>query len=170
MVKHDLALVKYRGRLVSVDARLPNVLVKEATDRGELAEFRDYMVVKNEVKYGNSRLDLLLGDIGGNQCYLEAKSVTLVENGIARFPDAPTERGSRHLEELARAAREGHRAAVVFVVQREDARIFSPNDVTDPRFGATLRRVTEAGVEVYAYICRVTCFETKIIGPIPVQL
>lgn len=168
--RFDLALVKYGGHYVSVDARVPNGVVADAVNRGILPEFEDYRVVKREVRYGASRLDMLTEDAGGNRLYIEVKSVTLVRDGVARFPDAPTGRGARHLEELARAVQEGYRAAVVFLVQRDDARQFSPNDETDPVFSNTLRCLTATGVEAYAYICRVTPQEIGIIGSIPVVL
>ena len=90
----------------------------------------------------------------GRPCFIEVKSVTLVEkDGVARFPDAPSARGSKHLQELVRTLSDGFRAAVIFVVQREDARVFSPNLVTDPLFTETLRRAVSAGVEIYALDC-----------------
>ena len=168
--RYDLALVKYEGRFVSVDARVPNDIVSLAIDRGQLQEFRGYTILKREIKYGSSRLDMLAADDEGKKFFIEVKSVTLVKGEIARFPDAPTERGARHLEELSRAVREGHRGAVVFLVQRDDARQLSPNDDTDPVFGETLRRLTSTGVEAYAYICRVTPRDIGIIGRIPVVL
>lgn len=168
---YDLALVKYRDRLVSVDARLPNGLVRDAVNRGELLEFEGYNVARCEVKYGNSRLDMLLEDAAHNRCYVEVKSCTLVDDtGTARFPDAPTGRGRRHLQELAAAVGQGHRGVVVFLVQREDAGIFSPNDTTDPDFGDTLRNVVRIGVEAYAYVCRIDYAEIRISGRIPVLL
>lgn len=167
---YDLSLVKYAGILVSVDARLPNTIVAGAVDRGELPEFAGYTVKKREVKFGQSRLDMVLEDQRQHRLYVEVKSVTLVSEGLARFPDAPTERGTRHLGELAAAVVEGNRAAVVFLIQREDATAFSPNDTTDPLFGRMLRQVTEAGVEAYAYICKISADEIKICGSVPVVL
>lgn len=167
---YDLSLVSYAGILVSVDARLPNAVVAGAVDRGELPEFAGYCVQKREVKFGQSRLDMVLENQGRQLCYVEVKSVTLVSEGIARFPDAPTERGSRHLGELAAAIGEGHRAAVVFLIQRDDAKIFSPNDTTDPVFGRMLRQVTAAGVDAYAYTCKISTREINIVGSVPVVL
>jgi sugar fermentation stimulation protein A len=167
---YDLSLVRYAGMLVSVDARLPNAVVAGAVDRGELPEFAGYSVRKREVKFGQSRLDMVLENQWQDRFYIEVKSVTLVSEGIARFPDAPTERGSRHLGELAAAVSEGSRAGVVFLIQREDAKAFSPNDATDPLFGRVLRQVTAAGVEAYAYICKISVGEIKISGSVPVVL
>jgi len=166
----DLSLVKYNGMLVSVDARLPNSDVAGAVNNGELPEFAGYMVQKREVKFGRSRLDMVLENEYKHRCYIEVKSVTLVNEGTARFPDAPTERGNRHLEELAAVVEAGNRAAAIFLIQREDAKSFSPNDATDPVFGRTLRQVTAAGVEAYAYICKIAAREIRIIGSVPVVL
>ncbi len=170
VTKYDLALVRYGGQLVSVDARIPNKVVAEAIAAGQLTDFRNYAVTRREVRYGNSRLDLLLEDTGNNRCFVEVKSVTLVENGMAMFPDAPTQRGARHLEELAAAVREGHHAAVIFLIQRDDAMVFTPNDRTDPDFGQKLRAAAGRGVGVYAYRCRITPEQIRITEKVPVHL
>ncbi|MEE8471886.1 MAG: DNA/RNA nuclease SfsA [Dehalococcoidia bacterium] len=167
--KSDMLLVGHGRRLVSVDARLPGDLVDEALREGALAPFRGYPGVRREVRFGESRLDFLLeGDSGA--CFLEVKSVTLVREGRALFPDAPTLRGRRHLEALMTAKGEGYAAAMVFVVQREDGRTFSPNDGTDPDFGAALREARGRGVGVYAYGCSVTRDEIAISRELTVQL
>jgi len=120
--RYDLLMVDLDETLVSVDARKPGPLLHEALQAGRLEEFAGYTQVRREVSYGQSRLDLALeGGPDGGRCFIEAKSVTLVEDGVALFPDAPTQRGHRHLGELMRARGEGHRAAVAFVVQRGDA-------------------------------------------------
>ena len=166
---YDLALVEVGGVLVSADARLPNALVQEAVAAGRLPQFAGYSHLTREVALGESRIDLLLsGDSG--LCYVETKSVTLVENGTALFPDSPTRRGRKHLVSLSGAIGEGHRAAVVFVVQRPDAETFVPNEEADPKFCETLREVARHGVEVYAYRCAVTLREVKIADAVPVRL
>jgi sugar fermentation stimulation protein A len=137
LTPYDLLMVDLDGTLVSIDARMP------------------------------SRLLVLEGGADGGRCFIEAKSVTLVEDGVALFPDAPTQRGRRHLRELARARAEGHRAAVVFVVQRDDAISSSPHDEADPAFGQALREAAQAGVEVYAYKCRVSEREVTLDAPLP---
>ncbi len=165
----DLLMVDLDGTLVSIDARMPSRLLYEALRTGRLEEFAGYAEVRREVTYGQSRLDLALeGGPDGGRCFIEAKSVTLVKDGVALFPDAPTQRGRRHLGELARARTEGHRAAVVFVVQRGDAISFSPHDEADPAFGQALREAAQAGVEVYAYKCRVSEGEVTLDAPLPV--
>jgi len=165
----DLLLAKVGGVLVSADARLPNKLLKESIEAGALSEFRDYSLMSVEATLGESRIDLRLHGPHG-QCYIEAKSVTLVKDGIALFPDAPTSRGRRHLVSLSEAVERGHRAAVAFVLQRPDAQAFSPNECADPEFARTLREVSRRGVEVYAYRCNVSRDEVLITGRIPVLL
>lgn len=164
----DLVCVRHGRQWVSLDARLPGVLLAEAIRDKRLQAFYAYDEVRPEVRVGSSRLDLALLAPGGEPCYVEAKSVTLVVDGRALFPDAPTARGVRHLEELARLAKAGGRAAVAFVIQREDAASFSPNDRTDPAFGYALRKAAAVGVEVYAYKCHVTEEEIAITDEIPV--
>jgi len=165
----DLKLVRVGGTLVSVDARLPGPLLLEAIAGGRLPEFRGYTSLKSEAVYGRSRLDLLLEGPEG-PCFIEAKSVTLVENGVALFPDAPTKRGRRHLEELRRIKESGRRAAIVFVVQRSDAFAFAPNAKADPAFARELLQASRAGVEVLAYLCRVDEDSIEIWRPLPIRL
>ena len=167
--RFDLSLVDLGTTLVSADSRLPNGLVAEALAEGQLPQFIEYPELRREVRYGDSRLDLLLDGPGG-RCYGEVKSVTLVVDGIGLFPDAPTVRGVKHLKELSRAVAEGYRAAVVFVVQRADAVAMSPNDAADPAFGAALHAAQAAGVEVYAYNCAVSPSEIRLASPLPITL
>ncbi len=166
---YDLRLVAHAGVLVSIDARLPAPLLAEAWEAGRLAGFEGYDELTREVRSGASRLDLRLTR-AGETCWIEAKSVTLVEDGIARFPDAPTSRGARHLEELMHLRAGGDRTAVVFVIQRADARAFAPHATADPVFAQTLRRAAEAGVEVHAFLCRVSRAEIVLDRAIPVLL
>ena len=165
----DLALVDLGHTLSSADARLPNVVLYEALEAGVLPRFAGYDEHLREVTFGDCRLDLALRGPRGT-CYIEAKSVTLVEDGTGLFPDAPTIRGTKHVRSLGRALTEGHRAAVVFVVQRDDAQDFAPNDAADPEFGAALREAVGQGVEAYAYRCRVTAREIELGHELPVRL
>jgi len=165
----DLTLVEYQGQLVSVDSRLPNKLVAEALSRNILPPFAAYPQHRPEVRTGASRLDFLLSGPAG-RCWLETKSVTLVENGIALFPDAPTERGIRHLEELAALRAGGDRAAALFVIQRNDASAFSPHPSAHPAFAEALRRANAQGVEIYAWRCRVSLDAIELAESIPVRL
>ncbi|MBF8267245.1 MAG: hypothetical protein HW388_753 [Dehalococcoidia bacterium] len=165
---YDMSLVDLGHTLVSSDARLPNALVAEAFAKGQLEQFSTYTWARREVPFAHSRLDMVLGN--GGLCYVEVKSVTLVEKGVALFPDAPTSRGVRHMEALALAREQGHRAAVIFVAQRKDAQTFAPNDQADPLFGLALREACTAGVEVYAYRCRVSLEEVVLDEPLPVNI
>lgn len=165
---YDLRLVEYQGALVSVDARLPNALFAEAVTAGLLSEYR-YPVIQSEVSFGGSRLDFRLSGPEG-VCWVEAKSVTLVVDGIARFPDAPTSRGRRHILDLIDAMGQGDRASVVFVVQRPDARSFRPHRLADPEFAEALSLASEAGVEIRAYKCQVSLDAISLANEIPVQL
>ena len=166
---YDLALVEFEGVLVSADSRLPNALLQEAIEAGSLSEFAGYDHLSREITFGDSRLDMLLSSEQG-RCYIEAKSVTLVEAGTGLFPDAPTERGRKHLGSLVEAVKQGHRAAVVFVIQRPDARAFRPSEEADPDFCQRLLAAARLGVKVYAYRCRVDRQEIEIADAVPVQL
>ena len=147
----DLLGVHHGGQIVSIDSRIPNKLVHEALQRGTLEEFLGYEITRLEYKYGKSRLDFFLSAKNRKNCLLEVKSCTLVKGERALFPDAPTERGRRHMMDLAAAKQEGYRACVLFIVQRMDAQRFSPNDETDPKFGEALREAANNGVEIYSY-------------------
>ncbi len=160
----DLLLVEYAGVLVSVDARLPAPLFAEAVQEGQLPEFSGIARLEREVRCGESRLDFHLDGPDG-PLWVETKSVTLVEDGVALFPDAPTLRGQRHLQELIARVAAGERAAVVFVVQRPDAVAFAPHRQADPVFAALLAEAARAGVGVYAYCCDVRPDEIRIVPP-----
>lgn len=168
---YDLKLVEHKGVLVSVDARLPNPLFEEYLLRGEpwFNKGPGAFEIQREVTRGESRLDFKLQGAQG-VCWVETKSITLVEEGTALFPDAPTARGRRHVAELLDAAQEGEGAAVVFVVQRPDAESFSPYRTVDPAFARVLRQAAEAGVAVKAFTCQVSMSRIIIEGEIPCNL
>jgi sugar fermentation stimulation protein A len=147
---YDLIGVYHDGRRVSVDSRVPNRLVFEALKNRALKEFAEYCTIKPEPFYWHTRFDFLLGN-HKELCLLEVKSCTLVRDGIAMFPDAKTERGTRHVMELLKAKEEGYRACMLFIIQRTDAHSFSPADDVDKEFGEALRQAFKEGVEVYAY-------------------
>ena len=166
---YDLALVEIDGVLVSVDARLHNALLHEAIEAGRLPPFVGYDRLTREIVFGESRLDIMLsGDRG--RCYLEAKSVTLVRDGVGLFPDTPTRRGRKYLMSLMSASKLGHRAAVVFVIQRCDAHAFSSNEDADPLFCQALREAVRSGVEVYVYRCRVSRRQVEVVARVPACL
>ena len=165
----DLMLVDLGFALCSTDSRLPPRLVEEAFMEGRLEPFAGFQEARREVTFEESRFDLMLsGDEG--ICYVETKSVNLVEDCVALFPDAPTERGRKHLGTLVKAVEAGHRAAAFFVIQRPDAEAFRPHPTADPAFDEALRDARANGVEVYAYNCRVTRSEIAINHSIPVIL
>ena len=166
---YDLALVDTGSALSSADARLPNKLVAEALAQRRMPQFRSYPVARGEQVYGDSRLDFLLEGPAG-KCYVETKSVTLVEDGVGLFPDAPTIRGVKHLRSLMAALEEGHQGAVVFVIQRGDVEAFAPHDQADPLLGATLREAHDAGVAVWAYRCSLSEQSIELADAVPVLL
>ena len=147
---YDLIGVFYNGQMVSVDSRVPNKLVLEALKNRDIEELSGYNKIKPEYGYGHTRFDFFLSN-DQERCLLEVKSCTLVKDGVAMFPDAETERGRRHVRDLVKAKKEGYRACVLFIVQRNDVQVFAPNDETDPEFGKVLRNAAVEGVEVYAY-------------------
>ena len=158
---YDLALVEADGTLVSADARLPNALVAEAVENGTLEGMEAPSAIVRESTFGESRFDLMLEDDNGKR-YVEVKSVTLVENGVGLFPDSPTLRGAKHLNTLAEAVRAGHRASVVFVVQRPDASAFAVNEPADPALADALRHAAASGVDAHAYNCFVSLEEVSL--------
>ena len=163
----DLIAVEKGDLLINMDAQAPNRVFAEWAAEGKFLP--EVQVIQPEYRYGDSRLDFVLTTPQGLHL-VEVKGVTLEENGHARFPDAPTERGVRHLHELMRAAALGHRATAFFVIQMEDVTDFAPNDDTHPAFGAALRQAAAAGVQVAAYSCRVTPDSMTIHRPVPVIL
>ncbi len=163
----DLALVEDDGVLVSIDSRMPNRLFEEALGRGTLKGFEGFNVEAKELRLDGSRIDFLLG--GPRQMLVEVKSCTLVEGGTALFPDAPTERGRRHLRNLTYRPR-GFGAAIVFIIQRGDAVKFRPNSRLDPGFAEALREAHRSGVEVYAYLCQVTLKSIEVVEEVPVEI
>lgn len=170
-----LLMARSGGTWVSVDTSLPGRLLRQAFVAGILPAFSGYTQIRPEVPYGESRIDFLLSAPKRQPCLVEVKSVTSVlpdADGvrIARFPDAPTTRGARHLQELMRALGEGYRAAVCFIVQREDADGFGPYDGIDPEFGAALRTATRAGVEIYPWRTHVSPSGVALGEPIPLRL
>lgn len=162
----DLMLVRTENTWVSLDSRLPNYLVGQLLRTNQLSPFVGATDIKAEYSHGASRLDYYFIDAQGQETLLEVKSVTLVEDGLAMFPDAPTVRGTRHLNELAEAVSAGYRAAVVFIIQRDDAISFSPNHRTDPKFAEALQEAKEAGVEIYPWRCRAEANALTLLNPV----
>lgn len=168
---YDMIGLEYNGVLVSIDSNLPNRFIKRLLVSHELPFFFDYEVVIPEPRAFEGRFDFKLTGVSGST-FIEVKSCTLVEDGRAIFPDAPTIRGARHLRHLAAALQSNQvvRAAVIFVVQRPDAKIFSPNDETDPKFGDALRFAQSSGVEIFPLVTKVVEWDLKLIKQIPYEL
>ena len=164
---YDLIAVEKNGLLVNMDAQAPNQVFAEWAAQGGFVP--DVLVLRREYTYGESRLDFCLETARGLHL-VEVKGVTLEENGAARFPDAPTERGIKHIRELQRAAEAGLDATLFFVVQMEGMHSVSPNDATHPAFGAALREAAAHGVNVCAWDCIVTPDSLAIRRQIPVIL
>lgn len=143
-------MIQMADSWVGVNTAIPNALVSMAVKYGMIPELMGFPNARREFSVGLSRLDFLLEGPAG-KCFMEVKSVSLVENGMACFPDAVTERGLKHLEELMKIQKQGDRAVMLFLVQRSDGKIFKPADHIDPEYGQALRRAANAGVEVLVY-------------------
>ena len=164
--KFDLITVKKGDRLINIDSQAPNIAAGEWLKSGGLGEISE---LKPETTHGGSRFDFSFVK-DGRKCFLEVKGVTLENDGICAFPDAPTERGAKHLRELAQAAKEGYGAYVLFVIQMDHVKYLHPNDSTDPAFGQALRDAAKAGVQVLAMDCKVTVDSMVIQNPVEVRL
>ena len=172
--RYTVALVRSQDpprRWVSVDTSLPNRLAERLFRENRLPGFPECTDLRREVTRGHSRFDFLITGVGGAEILVEVKSVTLVENGAARFPDAPTVRGARHVRELTEIVRDGGRAAVLFVVQRDDADHVEPKADTDPDFAEALRLAEKAGVGLHAVKYRLDGDgKARYQGVLPVRL
>lgn len=164
--KYDLITVRKSHRLINMDSQAPNLAAKEWLAAGGLGEIKN---LRAETKHGDSRFDFsFIRD--GKHCFLEVKGVTLENDGICAFPDAPTERGAKHLRGLAESVKEGFGGYVLFVIQMADVKHLHPNDATDPEFGKALREAAANGVQVMAVDCDVTIDEMVIGNFVPVIL
>ncbi len=164
--KFDLITVQKGDRLINMDSQAPNAAAREWLLAGGLGEISE---LKGEYTHGDSRFDFsFMKD--GVRCFLEVKGVTLENDGICAFPDAPTERGAKHLRGLTKLAQEGYGAYVLFVIQMADVKYIHPNDVTDTNFGKALREAAESGVQVLAVDCAVAEDNMTIRCPVLVRL
>ena len=168
--KYDLIAVYKNGVLINIDSQIPNKVVKEALINKSVDKLVDYSNISSEKTFGNSRFDFKLEDDYGNQYYLEVKGVTLEENGHTRFPDAPTERGKKHLLELIEVKKSGRGAGVLFLIQMEHVKDFSPNFETDPKFSEALLEAKKSGVDIFAYSCKVSHDGIEIHKSIEVKI
>lgn len=156
---YDLIAVQKGDRLINMDSQIPNKVVEEWLLTKEL--FHDLVLVRPETKYGNSRFDFYV-ETATDKIFMEVKGVTLEEDGVARFPDAPSRRAVKHVEELIQAREQGYKAYILFVVQMKGVKYFTPNMDTHPEFGEALQKAHEAGVEIIAYDCQVTPEEIEL--------
>ena len=164
--KYDLVAVRKASRLINMDSQAPNAAAREWLEAGGLEPFD---VVRPEQTFGDSRFDFYL-ERQGRGMYLEVKGVTLEEDGVCRFPDAPTQRGAKHLRELMAVRSQGLDAAVLFVIQMSPVAYMEPNDRTDLAFGRALREAAAAGVQVLAVDCQVTEDAMEIRNFVEVRL
>lgn len=164
---YDLIAVEKGNRIVNMDSQAPNKVVGEWLLTGKL--FNDLILVRPETKYGNSRFDFYV-ETAKEKIFIEVKGVTLEEDGVVRFPDAPSERAVKHVEELVQAKRDGYRVFVIFIIQMEGVEYFTPNEETHAAFADALRQAAAAGVEILAYDCRVTPDSMCVNSPVPVRL
>lgn len=173
-LKFTWELIRIGETLVGINTSLPNLIVSEAIENGVVDELKGYASLRREVKYGkNSRIDILLEDDAKPKCYVEVKNTTMrrnLENGPAEFPDAVTSRGAKHLVELSDMVRDGHRAVMFYLVQREDADAFTVADDIDPTYAEELAKAMKAGVEVVCYACTLSPDEIVVSRKIPVSL
>ena len=164
--KLDLIGVEKGDYLINMDSQAPNAAVKEWLQAGNL--FSKNALVYSEKTYGESRFDFYIED-GVRKAFLEVKGVTLEQDGVASFPDAPTERGIKHIHELMQCMENGYEAYILFVVQMKEISLFHPNDITHKAFGDALREAKQKGVIILAYDCKVTPDSIELDQPVVVQ-
>ncbi|MCI8409395.1 MAG: DNA/RNA nuclease SfsA [Lachnospiraceae bacterium] len=163
--KYDLIAVYKGDKLVNIDSQAPNKVVQEY-----LPEiFKDIVCIRPETKYKNSRFDFYV-ETKQNKIFIEVKGVTLEDNGVVRFPDAPTERGLKHIQELIACKKEGYQAYIIFVVQMEDVTYFEPNLQAQPEFARELYVAKKSGVEILCFCCRVTPDSLEIYQKVPCKI
>lgn len=160
---YDLIGVMKGEVYINMDSQAPNKVAHE------WLKSQGWDKIKPECKFGNSRLDFYMEN-DARKAFMEVKGVTLEEDGIARFPDAPTERGIKHMEELIKAVQQGYEAYILFVIQMKGISCFEPNDATHPAFGETLRKAAKAGVKVLAYDCVTVPGQVRMDEPVEVKL
>jgi sugar fermentation stimulation protein A len=165
--KYDLITVKKNSFLINMDSQAPNTAVEEWLKNGNL--FSKKALIKREYSYNKSRFDFYVED-GKRKVFIEVKGVTLEKDNIAYFPDAPTERGIKHIQELEASLNEGYEAIILFVIQMEKVNKFKPNDETHKAFGDVLRKASKAGVKVLAMNCLITPDSMVINKPVKVEL
>jgi len=170
-LKYSLEMLHNSKTWIGVNTSLTNQLAIEAIKNGVVIELSGYKDLKPEAKIGNSRIDILLSNGDSDQCFVEVKNVTLVDDfNHCLFPDAVTERGLKHLEELHELKKKGIRTAMLFIVQRQDCESFLFNNPIDKEYSKKLKEVYEAGVEVLVYQCKLTTNEIVVEKKLPIVL
>lgn len=169
---YDLVAVRKGDLLINMDSQAPNKVVREALENGsiKLPDMSELTIIHPEKIYGDSRFDFYIEDKNGEKGFVEVKGVTLENDGIVSFPDAPTERGVKHLNELVRAMKNGYHSYVLFVIQMSGMKMFTPNDATHKVFGDALRYAAEKGVHILAYECAVTPDSMEITKAIQIEI
>jgi sugar fermentation stimulation protein A len=169
--RHVFELIEADGTLVGVNTAMPNRLAEEAILAGQISDLGDYASLRREQKYGrNSRIDFLLTDAAKPTTYVEVKNVHFTRTpGLAEFPDTVTARGAKHLEELGDMVEQGHRAVMLYVIQRDDCRGFRVCSDLDPSYGLAYVRARQRGVEAFAIKCRISPVEITAAGLIPMD-
>ena len=153
--RYDL-IAAYKGDiLINIDSQIPNKVVNEALLNKKIKKLEKFNLINREKTFGKSRFDFMLSTDNDEKYYLEVKGVTLEEDGECKFPDAPTERGAKHILELIEAKKLGYGAGILFLIQLDNVKSFSPNDLTDPNFSNALRLAYENSVDIMVYNCRV---------------
>jgi len=169
-LKYTWEMIEMPTSLVGTNTLVPNRLVKASIANGNIKALSGYEQIRAEVRYGqNSRIDLLL-EKGGERCFVEIKNCTLIEDGIAYFPDAVTSRGLKHLVELQHQVSDGDRCVMFYLVQRMDAKRFRPAHHIDPAYGRELRRAVRRGVEVFVYEVFINLEGVSLNRPLPYDL
>ena len=166
--RFDLVAVMRGDAVVNIDSQAPNQAVGDWLRKGGL--FEDVSHVKAETRYGASRFDFYIESASGRKAFLEVKGVTLLQEDVARFPDAPTTRGIKHIEELVKCIEDGYEAYILFLLEMKGSRWMEPNDATHPAFGKALREAAAKGVNVLAYDCIVTPDRLEVDQPVEVCL
>lgn len=166
--KYDLVAVIKDDKFISMDSQIPNKVVFEALQNKKIDKLIEYKEILKEKTFGKSRFDFKLKNSQGEEYFLEVKGVTLEHERYAKFPDAKTERGARHIMELIDAKEQGYGAGILFLIQMEEVDLFSPNDERDEEFGIALRKAQKAGVDIFVYNC--LCDKEGIELNIPIEL
>lgn len=165
--KYDLVKVIKENRIINMDSQAPNKVVGEWLSENNL--YKNTTLIKAEKTYEKSRFDFYIeGD--GRKAFIEVKGVTLEDNGVVRFPDAPSDRAVKHIEHLIKASKDGYDTYVMFVIQMKNVKYFEPNTKTHPKFAEILKKASDEGVNILAYECNVTKTGMNIEKPVKVVL